>query len=382
MNVCHVITRMIVGGAQENTLFSARGLAEAGHAVTLVTGPSGGAEGNLLKKVCLPAGLNIVECPYLVREISPWNDWKAYLFLKKFFRENHFDVVHTHSSKAGIIGRFAGTAAHVPAVVHTIHGLAFHPREKAWRNALYVALEKAAAKRCRKIFAVAQAMIDQSLACGIGKLEQYQVVYSGMELEPFLNSKSDPAFREKLGIPPSAEVVGSVARLFPLKGYEELFRIAPELLRENPGLYLLLVGNGPMHADLKRLAEQGGFADRVIFAGLVPPDQVWRYLAEMDILVHLSLREGLPRAAVQALASGKPVVAYPLDGTPEVVLDGKTGRLVPPGDENAILGALRSLLAEPGLRAAMGNAGRELVRGKFSWQLMSDTLIQAYRALL
>lgn len=139
MKVCHVITRMIIGGAQENTLFSARGLAEAGHECILLTGPSPGPEGELLSRTGIPAGVKVETCPYLTRELSPLTDLKAYFFLKKYFKENHFDVVHTHSSKAGILGRLAACAAGVPVVVHTIHGLPFHPHEKHWKNVLYIA---------------------------------------------------------------------------------------------------------------------------------------------------------------------------------------------------------------------------------------------------
>jgi glycosyltransferase involved in cell wall biosynthesis len=224
MKVCHVITRMIIGGAQENTLFSIYGLMDAGHQVELVTGPSPGPEGELLKNSGKNVDLKVVECPDLVRNISPLQDWKAYRFLLNYFRSNKFDVVHTHSSKAGIIGRLAAHAAGVPLVVHTVHGLAFHRFEKPWKNWIYILLEKIAAAKCHKIYAVAQAMIDQCLAAGIGKKEQYQVVYSGMELEPFLTSEKDEDLRKELNIPESAKVLGTVARLFPLKGYEELFK--------------------------------------------------------------------------------------------------------------------------------------------------------------
>jgi len=382
MKVCHVITRMIVGGAQENTLFSARGLLEAGHDCVLMTGPSPGPEGELLTRAGTPDALKVEVCPYLVREISPMNDLKAYFYLKKYFRDHDFDVVHTHSSKAGIIGRLAARAAGVPAVVHTIHGLPFHPREKWWKNRLYVALEKLAAKHCDRIFAVAQAMIEQALAQGIGKRDMYEVVYSGMELAAFLTAEHDADLRKSLNIPANAKVLGTVARLFPLKGYEELMKIAPALLQAEKNLYFLFVGDGSLHDTLKKQAADGGFADRIVFAGLVAPSDVGKYIAQMDVLAHFSLREGLPRAAVQALACGKPVVAYPLDGTPEVVETGRTGFLCPVGDEAKMTGAIRKLLADEALRTEMGSRGRELVRSKFAWKKMSDTLIAAYRKLL
>ncbi len=381
MKICHVITRMNVGGAQENTLLSIRGAIEKGHDVTLLTGPSAGPEGALLRRKPCP-GLRVAECPDLVREISPLHDLKAYFFMKRFFREGGFDVVHTHSTKAGILGRIAACRAHVPLVVHTVHGLAFHAYQSRLKNLIYAACERIAARCSGRIYAVAQAMVDQCLAVHAGKPEQYRVVYSGMELEPFLESKPDPVLREKLGIPEHAKVAATLARLFPEKGYEDFIPSALELAKTVPDLYFLLIGDGILTESIRKQVADAGFAKRFIFAGLVAPDEVHRYLALSDLLVHLSLHEGLPRAAVQSLACGKPVVAYPLDGTPEVVLDGKTGVLVPPRDIPAVENAVKRLLESPELRAEFGAAGRSLVSARFGWKLMADTLLEDYAAHL
>lgn len=381
MKICHVITRMIVGGAQENTLLSCRGALEAGHDVTLVTGPSPGPEGELLKRVSCP-GLKIVECPWLVREIAPLSDLKAFLHLKKLFRTELYDVVHTHSSKAGIVGRFAARAAGVPLVVHTIHGLAFHRYEKFWKNLLYIACERAAAPCGKRIYAVAQAMIDQSLAAGVGSPDQYKVVYSGMELDRFLHAKPDPVLRKKLGIPEDAVVLATLARLFPLKGYEQFLPVAVKLAKELPQIHCLIIGNGTMMEEIREFIRKEGVESRFSFAGLVAPGEVGNYLALASVLVHFSLREGLPRAAVQALASGKPVIAYALDGTPEVVIPGKTGYLLKPGDRAGAEAAIRELVANPALAAELGANGRKLVESRFGWKTMSDTLLKDYAECL
>ncbi len=381
MKICHVITRMIVGGAQENTFLSCRGAIEDGHEVTLVTGPSPGPEGELLKRVSCP-GLKIVECPHLVREISPITDMKAYFYLKKLFRSEGYDVVHTHSSKAGIIGRFAAKAAKVPLVAHTIHGLAYHRYEKFWKNVIYIASERAAAPCGKRIYAVAQAMIDQSLAAGVGKPEQYKVVYSGMELEPFLTSTPDPELRKKLGIPENAVVFATLARLFPLKGYEEFIPIAMKLAKEFPNIHYLIIGNGTMMEDVQKQIAAEKLESRFSFAGLVPPNEVYKYLALSSALVHFSLREGLPRAAVQSLASGKPVIAYALDGTPEVVIPGKTGYLLQPGDREGAESAIREIISKPEQAAELGANGRELVASRFGWKTMSDALLKDYAEYL
>lgn len=381
MKICHVITRMIVGGAQENTLLSCRGALEAGHDVTLVTGPSPGPEGELLKRVSCP-GLKIVECPWLVREIAPLSDLKAFLHLKKLFQTERYDVVHTHSSKAGIVGRFAARAAGVPLVVHTIHGLAFHRYEKFWKNLLYIACERAAAPCGKRIYAVAQAMIDQSLAAGVGSPDQYKVVYSGMELDRFLHAKPDPELRKKLGIPEDAVVLATLARLFPLKGYEQFLPVAVKLAKELPQIHCLIIGNGTMMEEIREFIRKEGVESRFSFAGLVAPGEVGNYLALASVLVHFSLREGLPRAAVQALASGKPVIAYALDGTPEVVIPGKTGYLLKPGDRAGAEAAIRELVANPALAAELGANGRKLVESRFGWKTMSDTLLKDYAECL
>lgn len=381
MKVCHLITRMIVGGAQENTLLSARGLHEAGHETVLMTGPSPGPEGELLRN-CGRIDFRVEICPTLCREIDPLRDWRSYRALVKFFKAEKFDVVHTHASKAGIIGRYAARAAGVPLVVHTVHGLPFSRIYPAWKNAVYIKLERMAAKRCDRIFAVAQDMIDQCLANRIGRPEMFKVVYSGMELEPFLTAEPDPELRRSLGIPDGAKVVGTLARLFPMKGYVELWKSIPEIVKRVPNVHFLLIGNGILREKLEAEAVERGFRDHLSFAGLVPPAQVPRHLALTDVLVHFSMREGLPRAAVQALAMRKPVVAFDIDGTREVVLNGKTGCLLQPGGDMPGVEEISELLLNDAKRREFGEAGRALVKPRFDWRLMSDTLIEEYAKYL
>jgi len=368
---------MIMGGAQENTLLTARGHVDRGHRVMLVTGPSPGPEGALLAAESAP-GMTLAEVPALVREINPLQDLRAYVALKRLFARERFDVVHTHSSKAGILGRLAARHAGVPLVLHTVHGQAFHPYQSRWRNALYVRAERWAARHCDRILAVAQAMVDQCVAARVAPAEMYRVVYSGMDIEAFLAARPDPALRRALGIPERAPVVGKIARLFDLKGHSCLLDAAPAIAAAVPEVHFLLVGDGTLREALAQRAAAMGLAQRVVFAGLVPPAQVCRYTALMDVLVHLSLREGLPRAVVQALAAGVPAVAFALDGTPEVVVDGVTGRLCAPGDGPGVATAVIGLLQDASLRRRLGEAGRERVRSQFCWRRMADLIEQEY----
>lgn len=381
LKICHVITRMIVGGAQENTLLSVKGQMEDGHDVVLLTGPTAGPEGKLLQASDI-SGLRVVEEPVLIRSINPLKDWLAYRHLRKHFIAAKYDVVHTHASKAGIIGRAAAWSAKVPLVVHTVHGQAFHAYEAWWRNKLYICMERFAARRCHHIFAVAQAMIDQCVQAKVAPRETYSVVYSGMNMQAFLSACPDPALRESLGIPEGAPVVGKIARLFELKGHDYLFDAAPAIVSEFPNVRFLLVGDGVLKEEFQQKIRQLGLEENFIFTGLVSPDEVPRYTALMNVLAHLSLREGLPRTVVQALAAGKPVVGFELDGTPEVILEGKTGHICPAEDSKAVEEAILDLLRDPQKARDMGAVGRELVRERFDWRHMVDCLEKAYYRLL
>ena len=381
LKIAHVITRMIVGGAQENTLLSIRGQLESGNEVVLITGPSPGREGELLKQIQMP-DFEVVLFPHLVRELSVYHDFLALLKLKKLFKERKFDVVHTHSSKAGILARIAARKAGVPVVVHTVHGQAFHPNEKPWRNRLYIALERLAARYCDRIYAVAQAMIDQCTAAKVAPAEQYRVVYSGMDTGKFVNSQRSSDLRRQLGIPENCRVIATVARLFPLKGYEYVIPAAEQVVSQFPDTHFLLIGDGPMYCGLQQEIARKNLTGNFHFAGLVAPEKVADYLAQADLLWHLSLREGLPRSVVQALASGIPAIGFALDGTPEVVINDVTGMVVPPGDVDAVVQATRKFWEDPELAAQCGKRGQEMVKEQFSWPKMAAILEEDYRKLM
>lgn len=380
LNTCHVITRMIVGGAQENTLLTLRGHLESGHNAVLVTGPSPGREGELLKNVNMPP-FEIKVFPDMVRELSPWHDLMAFFKLRRFFKENKFDVVHTHSSKAGIIGRIAARSAGVPVVVHTVHGQAFHPNEKAWKNALYIFLERFAARYCDRIYAVAQAMIDQCVDAKVAPREKYQVVYSGMDTAHFASCKRSAELRAKLGIPENVKVIATVARLFPLKGYEFVIPAAKRIIEKYPDTHFLLIGDGPMYDELQKQLAEDNIAENFHFSGLVSPDKVADHLAQADLLWHLSLREGLPRAVVQALAVGIPAIGFALDGTPEVVINSETGFVVDAEDINAVVEKTCCIWDDPELAAKMGENGSRKVIEQFDWHRMADILETEYLRL-
>ena len=382
MRVTHVITRLIIGGAQENTIATVLGLnAIPGVHSDLLAGPTRGPEGSLESAFSdAPNTLAIV--PSLVRPVHPLKDVLALLRLTKIFRASHPDIVHTHSGKAGTLGRWAAHRAGVPVIVHTIHGPSFGPFQGTLANAVFTRAERFAGKFTTHFVSVADAMTRQYLAAGIGRPAQYSRVFSGFRLEPFLSTKNDPTLRAKLGIAPDDFVVGKIARLFKLKGHDDLIAVAPEILRQCPRAKFLLVGDGSLRGRLQSRVRALGIEKRFVFAGLVPPGEVPRYVGIMDALAHLSLREGLPRALPQALAAGRPVVAWDCDGACEICIDDETGFLLPPGDLPGLSRRIVQLAGDAGLRKRLGRRGQELVRRNFSVESMVDSLHTLYVKLM
>ena len=381
-HVLHIITRMILGGAQENTLISCEGLARSDEwDVTLLTGPALGPEGELLQRA-RDKGIRTIVLPHLRREPSPWHDFQAFRQILGYILSLQPDIVHTHSSKAGILGRFAACFARTPVVLHTIHGLPFHPYQSWWENKLYVLLEKAAARCSDGIVCVADAMRSQALNAGVGSPEQYQVIYSGMDVEPYrLGENVRCALRRRLGFSSSDIVVTKIARLFELKGHRYVLEAAPGVIEACPSVKFLFVGDGVLREELEEKTKALGLEDHVVFAGLYPPSGIPEVIAATDLLVHASLREGLPRVAVQALLGGKPVVCFDVDGTTEVVIDGETGRAVPPGSVEGLRNAIIELARNPSQARKMGREGQKKVREQFKSQKMVEKLKELYRTL-
>jgi glycosyltransferase involved in cell wall biosynthesis len=382
MRIVHVITRLIIGGAQENTLLTVEGLTHRfGDDVTLITGPAEGPEGDLFERA-RRLGPKLEVMPELVRAVRPTTDARAYRKLRSAIRRLRPDVVHTHSSKAGILARAAAWQERVPAVVHTIHGLPFGPFETPARNRLYVALERWASRRCHAIVSVCDAMTEQALAAGVGRPEQYQTIYSGMEVEAFLNpTRSREDVRRELGLADDEVAFGTVARLFERKGHDDLLAAAPGVLEANPKVRFVFIGDGILRDRLKADAARLGVEGAVRFTGLVRPERIPELLGAIDAVVHPSLREGLARVLPQALLAGRPVISYDVDGAREVVVP-ETGILLPPRSISGLTAAILRLASDPNLRDALGREGRRRFADQFRHETMTDQLRSLYERLL
>jgi glycosyltransferase involved in cell wall biosynthesis len=383
MKIVHIITRMIVGGAQENTLYNCTDLInDHGDDITLITGPSLGPEGELLTGNSHPK-LNMSVAPSLRRNIHPWHDWQAYRQIKQLLRELQPDIVHTHSAKAGLLGRWAAHRLKIKGIVHTVHGAPFHPYQNLVPRNLFRYCEKLAARRCHKLISVCDAMTNQLVAAKVAPLEKFTTIYSGMDISEFINADSHRASaRQELGFSDDDIVVGKIARMFDLKGHEYLVAAASEIVKSNPAVHFLLVGDGVLREKIEMQIERTGLSDHFHFTGLVPPTQIPRYLSAMDILAHTSLREGLARALPQALLAGRPVVSFDIDGAKEVCISEETGYLIEPRDVAGLETAILRLAESKTLRDALGRRGQQICETMYPHQIMTNQIRTLYEQLL
>ncbi|WP_197231004.1 glycosyltransferase family 4 protein [Novipirellula artificiosorum] len=370
---------MIIGGAQENTLLNCLDLMrDYGDDVLLITGPEVGPEGDLLSEG-RAGDLRIAKLDHLLRAINPIHDIKARSELRQTIREFGPDVVHTHSAKGGILGRAVAWGEDVPVVVHSVHGAPFHPYQSAITRSIYRNCERWAAKRCHHLISVADAMTDLMVNAGVAPREKFTTIYSGMDVEPFLNAEQHrQRIRNRFGWNDNHVVIGKIARLFHLKGHDDLISAAVDVVRRVPEVRFLLVGDGILRETLTARMESLGLGEHFRFSGLVPPSEVPAMIGAMDALVHTSYREGLARALPQALIAGRPVVSYDIDGAREVVVSDETGYLVPAGNLGQLADALSKLASDSSLRQRMGRTGQSRYTERFRHQTMTQQIRDLY----
>lgn len=383
IRVLQCITRMIVGGAQETVLLTAdylnRGRAGGTRFhVDVACGPDTGPEGSLHEELD-ERGIARHVIAELANPVRPHRDAIAVRKLYRLIRDGGYAIVHTNSTKAGLLGRIAARWAGVPVVVHTVHGWGFHDHVRRGVGPL-VALERWLARRTDRLIAVTPRDIEKGLRHGIGRPEQYVTIRSGIELDRFGHPAVPPAeMRAQLGIPPGAIVVGTVTRLSPQKAPLDFVRAARRIAARAPEARFVMVGDGPLRPDVERAIAESGLAERVVLTGL--RRDVPELLAAFDVFVLSSLWEGLPRVLPQAMATGLPVVATAADGNAEAVADGVTGYLVPPGDPETLAERTLALLLDPALRRRMADAGRERA-ADFGAERMVEQIAVLYRQLL
>ena len=358
--VCHIITKLELGGAQQNTLYTVAHLDPARFDADLVTGTDG-----ILLSDLKASGVRAHLLSSLGRQVSPWRDLVALRDLVVLLRRERPNIVHTHSSKAGILGRWAATLAGVSRIVHSIHGYGFHDQQPILQREMFAALERVTGRFATSAFiGVSQANIDKGIDLGIVPAGRVTLIRSGVKLSDF----SPKTLGDSGSASDRPLTVGMVACLKPQKAPLDFVRVASRVLglvrgagatdprRADLPVRFVLAGDGELRPEVEAMIRAEGLAASVSLVG-------WRrdvpsLMREFDLLLHTSRWEGLPRVFPEAMATGLPIVATRVDGAPEAIEDGVTGFLVPAGDIEGLAQRTLHLLEDHGLRRRMGEAAR------------------------
>ncbi len=379
--ILHIITRMTRGGAQENTLATVRGLRQKGCDVTLVTGPSWGREGEILSEA-LMEGHAIVLMPELGREVDLLKDTLAFFRLMALIRRGRFDLVHTHMSKGGLLGRAAAWLAGAPLIVHTPHGHIFHSYFSRATERFFLFLERRLARVTDRLIALTESEKREHVHFCVGALKQWAVIPSGVNESRFTapSVKTQDDLRKKLGFGSQTKIVGFLGRLDTIKGPAYFVEALPKIFETFPAACALIVGDGKLRGELEQRVKTYGIAERVIFTG--DQRQTADYLSLMDVLVVPSLNEGMGRVIVEAGLLSKPVVASRVGGIPDLIQHEGTGLLVLRGDVPAIAEAVCKLFGDQPWAAALGQRLNRLVLDGFTESQMIERIVRLYDELL
>ncbi len=371
--VAHIITRLDFGGAQANTLYTAGRLDRDRFDACIISGPGGmlAADNKTVR---------LVTAGRLARDISPFKDLAALFELRRLLRAEAPGVVHTHSSKAGILGRLAAAAAGVPVIIHTFHGFGFHPGQNFIKRNFFILLEKFCALFSGALVFVSRANMETARAAGIGSPAKYRLIRSGIALAGYPAKIDRDAARAEFGLGPRDLVVLSIGNAKPQKNPVHFLEAAARVTAVRKEARFVFVGGGEALAALRAEAETRGLGDKCLFTGW--REDSARLLAMADIFALTSLWEGLPRSLVEALRTGLPAVCYRTDGVTDILKDGVNGFCIEQGDVDAFCAALLRLAAEPALRGRLAAGASATDLAEFDIDLMVKQQEELYSELL
>jgi len=375
------------GGSAQNTLLTCYGLREK-YETVLIHGLSLESQMTDWEKKVVESeikqaereGVKVIVIPSLLRKLSPVRDLRAFFSLLTLIMREKPCIVHTHSSKAGILGRLAARLAGVPAVVHTPHGHVFYGHFGPLTSKIYLLVERIMSRITDRLIALTQGERDDYLALSVCDQKKIVTIHSGVDVDHYLHAKVNVQRKRKsLGLKPEGLVVGTVGWLLPIKGPMYLLKAMAEVWKRYPRTILVYVGRGDLEGELRREASRMGASEKVWFLGW--RDDIHEILPVLDIFVLPSLNEGMGRALVEAMAAGKPIVASKVGGVPDLVIQGENGLLVQAADVNALAGGIESLLANPKKRKEMGEKGKKMAI-KYGSDSMVQKIDQLYLELL
>ncbi|MHB8929040.1 MAG: glycosyltransferase family 4 protein [Melioribacteraceae bacterium] len=380
--VLNIITLFSVGGATETVVSMAHGLILRGYEVHIATGPNIPTEGSMYE-VTDRLNIPVFTFPKLMRKINLFNDVQIIFQLARFIKKNSYDIVHTHSSKAGVVGRIAAWLAGTPVRVHTIHGLPFHRYQTWYLRNLFKLIEMFTAMTCNKLIAVSHTIVDVMVKNKLARQNKFVVIRSGFEIKIFQNYDHDiQTIRNKYNLDKNDIIIGKVARFSILKGHMYLLSAFEIVNKKMPNVKLLLIGNGELENKLKKTISEKHLEDKVIFTGLVQPEEIPSVISLLDILVHTSLLEGLARVLPQAIMMGKPVISFDLDGAHEVIKNGLNGYLIEPENIEMLADRIIELASDLEKAKKFGQYGKDFLGDEFSEEKMVKQVHDLYMELL
>jgi len=373
---------MITGGADENTLFTVQGLNKDRYEVDLIMGEE--FDESILNKI-KNNHFNIIQIRNLKWKLNFLYDPIVLIKLVKLMRKNHYNIVHTHTTKAGILGRIASRLAGVPVIIHGLHGSTFEAFNSGLLNWLLFLFGRLTGRFTDAYISVSGVLSDRYIERGIGKKENYHTVYSGMELDKFYGAREKIDCRKKQrewGLDSEDFIIGNVARLEKRKGHKFLIDAFKKVIEERKGcpLKLLIIGEGEEERNLENYVRGLNLEDKIIFTGY--REDVEELMAMMDIFALTSLREGLPRVLVQAAAVGMPSVAFNVDGVSEILKDNYNGFLVRVKDVEQLVNRIIKYIDNKDLVWLHGQNGREFIKDKWSIKDMIDKIDKIYQDLV
>ena len=378
--ICRIIGRLNIGGPAIHAILLAEGLRSRGYETVLVSGQEGPREGSLRDRA-VQKGVAPLFLRELGREVRPGRDLLALCKLVRLLRQQQPEIVHTHTAKAGALGRIAAKIVGTPLVVHTFHGHIMHGYFSRGVTRLFLATERRLAMVTTRILTVSAGLRDELLRLGIGRPDTVEVMPLGLELDGFLRSDLRRGeFRRRLGISPEVPLVGIIARLVPIKDHTTFLEAASDLHRSRPDVRFLIVGDGELRPQLEQRAVAFGLNHCVDFLGW--QRELEPIYADLNLVVLSSLNEGTPVSLIEAMAAGLPVVATRVGGVSDLVEHGKTGLLVPPKNPVALSEAMKALLGDPDRGRQMGRLARETVYPKYSDAALLDRMDRLYSSML
>ncbi len=380
VRVCRIIGRLNIGGPARHAILLTDGLRARGYETVLVAGREGPQEGTL-RDLAAEKGIATTLLPELGRDVRPGRDLMALAKLVQLMKRLRPDIVHTHTAKAGALGRVAAKLAGAPILVHTFHGHILHGYFSRGTTRVFLAIERRLGRLSTKILTVSEGQRLELLRLGIGTPNTVEVMSLGLELDRFLQlSRRRGEVRRQLGLALDTALVGIIARLVPIKDHVTFLEAAADVHRRRPNVRFLIVGDGELRSTLEQRTRTQGLGACVHFLG-------WQrdlepIYADLDLVVLSSRNEGTPMCLLEAMAAGLPLVATRVGGIPDLVADEKTGLLVPPGDPAALSQAIEALLCDANRRFEMGQLAREAVYPKYSDTALIDRMDDLYCSLL